>query len=45
MASETNGPISADVLPNFCHVVSIATSVNSKAGFYHGEQRKEEKST
>jgi hypothetical protein len=45
IAPETNGPISADVLPNFCHFVSTATGVKSKSEIYHREQRKEEKST
>ena len=45
IASETNGPMIADVLPTFSHFVSMATCVNCKGGFYHGEQRKEEEST
>ena len=45
IASETNGPMIADVLPTFYHFVNIATCVNCKCEFYHREQREEEEST
>lgn len=44
MASETNGPITADVLPTFYAFVSFrcAEAVAVEVEIYHREERKEE---
>jgi hypothetical protein len=44
MASETNGPITADVLPTFYLSISMrcAETVAVEGRFYHREERKEE---